>query len=1508
MGSTSSKFRKHLNNGDEVAALNLYNSHSDLRKALDPNCSYGDSHQNETPLHYSARHGMKSLLRIFLRELGGNPNKTNGHKETCLHCVAMEKPCHSNCYPVLRRRADCLQMLLNWRGATLKDGEVEKIDLSAQDENLNTALHYAAASGLKRCVEMLVAHGAPLFTENIDQLTPCDSAERNSHTDIAVYLESKMVFSDNDGNDLPIAEMLPVVDSEEYSGLRAQDLQEAKDQLLVETADMLSVPLFTADALLRNHEWSREMLLEAWMSDPLACCEKSGVTPPPSLFSEQPQVQESLTSPVSSEPPSPDTMCDICTQSFLLEEEPVHMACKHQFCRCCWKEYLNLKIQEGDAHHITCPGFQCGKLVPVEIIENIVSREMARRYLQFDIKAFVESNPSIKWCPFPGCGRAVRLPELDGNNQTPRQLPADTSRAVDCGNKHYFCWDCGGEAHEPCSCDNWIKWYQKIAEVKPEQMDGTEKDTESAANCLWLVTNSKPCPNCKSPIQKNEGCNHMKCSKCKFDFCWVCLDQWKRHNSSTGGYFKCNRYEVSKIVEDHANMAQSDAEEKNKRMQEINKFVHYYTRFKNHENSYKFEEPLTSSTKTKMMKLAEAVTDPATANAETKFVEEAVEQLLKARRVLKCSYSYGYYLDGPGYKKMVFEFMQTELEECGEILSQMVNRLYLRTPRKRIIEQAHVVQRKRHEFIVAISKGLVPPETPPALRKHRRRRYSMDYEDEELRKAILASIQDVDPANPWIKDASGRHTNVMAVLDWPDSDDSDSDTQTTQRQPDKCAREGCNKLEAKNPRTGEWHQYCSRQCMSAAAVENTDHSEPVQEAILDEQMDLLRALEMSRLQYLRDQGIIADLSSTTASLLDSPGAAEGGSPIPGDESGLPSPQKQSKTLPDITLLPKSPRANGKQPTDKKGKSPKRSKDEGSQPGKLNSMTAMEELDFELQRVLEMSTISPSDLSPDAKLMLPKSATLPAPVSPQQPRHTTPQELLSPYSQHRRRKSQGRFDETTSTVVSRVPNKSVEDLLHDDCSIGCRAPPPSLSTLSSESDSPGECIGTIPALYTTPGLSSQSPITPSPPTSTYQQQQPNQSPGCFGIIKDLSVSNINTGEADKTRDFQGKNLSLFRDQKQERPSLRGILAANTPGEDEDNVFVLVSPDSLQTSQQQSWAYPANFSTSANNKHQSQPTGGVRGQESTPSWEMTSSTSSLKGETKVLTSLYDHTKGSAGSDDPGEMSLSQMAENLVHISAEMKRMVEDHITDTTDSNPDSSLEEVGATPERPLELDFDNLDELLPTSSLQQYVGTHLDSPDSLTDPFENCDTYQPQSFVHNTVDEDKEESIQHFMDNVDDDTAGTSQPRLFSSRARDTDKGFLPTEITYNSQIQSANGSKDGAPDRSCAPLQVTDLETPEINVDHQRPRVGPRETLIDFRLGQSDFDAGPSEQRPSQTQSHRSRPRRIETVFGVDDVVTAAEGPTPVVELDLTVESGPANLGRTRGSGDDSSHADSFFV
>ena len=57
--------------------------------------------------------------------------------------------------------------------------------------------------------------------------------------------------------------------------------------------------------------------------------------------------------------------------------------------------YLHVKIKEGYVHDITCPAYGCTKLVPVEVIENVVSRDMARRYLQFDIKVSNDRSASL---------------------------------------------------------------------------------------------------------------------------------------------------------------------------------------------------------------------------------------------------------------------------------------------------------------------------------------------------------------------------------------------------------------------------------------------------------------------------------------------------------------------------------------------------------------------------------------------------------------------------------------------------------------------------------------------------------------------------------------------------------------------------------------------------------------------------------------------------------------------------------------------------------------------------------------------------------------------------------------------------------------------------------------------------------------------------------------------------------------------------------------------------------
>lgn len=55
-------------------------------------------------------------------------------------------------------------------------------------------------------------------------------------------------------------------------------------------------------------------------------------------------------------------------------------------------------------------------------------------------------------------------------------------------------------------------------------------------------------------------------------------------------------------------------------------------------------------------------------------------------------------------------------------MSEMVARQYLVTPRGQIIATTLLARRRRHKFVRAVSRGLLPPETPPSLRKSRKRR------------------------------------------------------------------------------------------------------------------------------------------------------------------------------------------------------------------------------------------------------------------------------------------------------------------------------------------------------------------------------------------------------------------------------------------------------------------------------------------------------------------------------------------------------------------------------------------------------------------------------------------------------------------------------------------------------------------------------------------------------------------------------------------------------------------
>ena len=49
----------------------------------------------------------------------------------------------------------------------------------------------------------------------------------------------------------------------------------------------------------------------------------------------------------------------------------------------------------------------------------------------------------------------------------------------------------------------------------------------------------------------------MTCSQCKYEFCWLCLGDYKSHNEATGG--PCNMYqdvvETTPVIVDHKSVA-----------------------------------------------------------------------------------------------------------------------------------------------------------------------------------------------------------------------------------------------------------------------------------------------------------------------------------------------------------------------------------------------------------------------------------------------------------------------------------------------------------------------------------------------------------------------------------------------------------------------------------------------------------------------------------------------------------------------------------------------------------------------------------------------------------------------------------------------------------------------------------------------------------------------------------------------------------------------------------------
>lgn len=172
--------------------------------------------------------------------------------------------------------------------------------------------------------------------------------------------------------------------------------------------------------------------------------------------------------------------------------------CDHQFCKECVSDFLAEKIRKKEVEaEFRCPSFQCTAAIPPAIIALVLAEEDKARLEKFRRDKLLEADPYFRWCPRPDCTGYDTIVEL-----------GEKLKCNVCG--MLFCAYCHEQWHEGQEC--------------PE---GKDKLLEK-----WIKENNgKFCPTCKMRIEKNEGCMHMTCTNCGYEWCWRCGENYHQHNN-----------------------------------------------------------------------------------------------------------------------------------------------------------------------------------------------------------------------------------------------------------------------------------------------------------------------------------------------------------------------------------------------------------------------------------------------------------------------------------------------------------------------------------------------------------------------------------------------------------------------------------------------------------------------------------------------------------------------------------------------------------------------------------------------------------------------------------------------------------------------------------------------------------------------------------------------------------------------------------------------------------------
>jgi len=171
----------------------------------------------------------------------------------------------------------------------------------------------------------------------------------------------------------------------------------------------------------------------------------------------------------------------------------------------------------------------------------------------------------------------------------------------------------------------------------------------------------------------------MCCASCSHKFCWVCLGGFDHKDHA------CNKFK--------------EASDPNSERARLNKYIFFYSRYQNHQQSIELEDKLMG----KAEKLMHDLSEKGMSWIDVQFIKNATKTLMDARQMLKYTYVYGFYLP-KSVNRSLFELLQTDLEDKVERLSGLLESAGEKD-RLSVINAANYVESRAKKLLEELAEG-----------------------------------------------------------------------------------------------------------------------------------------------------------------------------------------------------------------------------------------------------------------------------------------------------------------------------------------------------------------------------------------------------------------------------------------------------------------------------------------------------------------------------------------------------------------------------------------------------------------------------------------------------------------------------------------------------------------------------------------------------------------------------------------------------------------------------------